>query len=264
MAERIPPTRIEQNRGINKFVEAYARWHRKADVQGVENIRRIKELLDQRIPVATFANHLGHLDGPFLPIEFKNISPRLREVYTPVMGEVIWRNHFTRILMHAYNGILMPSIRIRPEKEDARGWELREKRKESADKAAADDLSNGRLLGLFPEGSRSREKGLKKISPNIARYLYLAENMHVVPIGIWGSEKVFPPDTKLIFPTRFWHKPHMNVGGPISVLELEERVGESESKVENDQKLVDELMYEVAQLIPEEYRGYYREKPTAQ
>jgi len=246
------------------FVEAYARWHRKADVQGVENIRSIKELLDQGVPVATFANHLGHLDGPFLPIEFKNISPELREVYTPIMGEVIWRNLVTRTLMHAYNGILMPSIRIRPEKEDARGWELREKRKESADKAAAIDLANGRLLGLFPEGSRSREKGLKKISPNIARYLYLAPDMHVVPIGIWGSEKVFPPDTKLVFPTRFWHRPHMNVGRPISVQELEARVGESESKVENDQKLVDELMYEVAQLLPEEYRGHYSARPEGE
>ena len=259
MSERIPPTRFEQNKKVNLFVEAVARWHRKADVQGVENILKIKELLDEGFPVATFSNHLGHLDGPMIPTEFKNISPELRAAYAPVVGEVIWRNRLTRICMYAYSGSLMPSKRLKPKSDDAHGWELRERRKEAAHKAAAEDLANRKLLGLFPEASRSRHKGLTKVSPNISKYLYLVPNTYVVPVGFWGTEKVLPPDTKFIIP-RFWNKPHMKVGSPISVPELEVRVGLSESKEENDQKLADELMYEVAQLLPEEYRGYYAQR----
>src|SRR3989344_2587796 len=111
MAERTPPTRIKQNRPINALVEALARWHLKADVQGIENIQLVKELLDQGCAVETWANHLGNLDGPFIPTEFKNFIPEFRKIFVPVVGEVLWRHRGTRLLIHAYDGILMPSIR---------------------------------------------------------------------------------------------------------------------------------------------------------
>jgi len=254
---KIPPIRIEQRRFTNAFVEAYAKWHRKTEVHNAENILKIKELLDQGVPVIGAFNHLGHLDGPLIPTELKNVSPELRKLFTAIMGEVIWRNHLTRSFMHAYDGILVPSSRIKPEEGDAQSWVVRTEWQKEADEETANALSDGRFVGLCPEASRSRDKGMKRPSPKIARYFYLVPNIHLVPIGMWGTEKVFPPDTKIIFPTRFWHRPHMSVGKPISVRELEERIGVSETKGENDQKLVDELMYKIASLIPPQYQGYY-------
>src|SRR3989344_4369802 len=103
----IPPIRIEQNKAVNRFVKTYAKWHLKAEVLGVENILKAKELLlDQKIPVMGAFNHLGHLDGPLIAIEFNNFAPALRDRYVPVMGEVIWRDILTRIPRYADNGVL--------------------------------------------------------------------------------------------------------------------------------------------------------------
>lgn len=257
MAERLPPVRIEQRSVRHAVIERLAKWHRKADVQGLENIAQLEELLKAGAPGLLVVNHLSHLDGPFIAVEIKNFSPEITHKLTLVMGDMIRRNFITRYFMHAYPGILIPSQRLRPEKYDARAWEEREKRKESAYKAEAEDLAGGRVIGVFFEGSRSREKQLGKVSPNNARHLKLVPDENFVPIGLWNTEKVYPPDTKLILPPRFWRQPHISIGRPISIHELEDRIGESTSEEENNQKLVDELMREVAKLLPPEYRGYY-------
>ena len=46
----IPPIRIERRRLTNAFVETYAKWHLKAEVQGLENILEIKRLACQTPP----------------------------------------------------------------------------------------------------------------------------------------------------------------------------------------------------------------------
>lgn len=203
MSERIlteiPPVRIERRRFTNAFVEVLAKWHRKTEVHNVENILKIKELLDQKVPVIGIFNHLGHLDGPLIPTEFKNVAPELRELFTAIMGEVIWRNHLTRRLMYAYDGILVPSARLKPEEGDARSWAIRTEWQKKADEETARALSAGKFVGLSPEASRSRVKCMRRVSPKIARYFYLVENTYIAPIGLWNTEKVFPPDTKLSY-----------------------------------------------------------------
>ena len=121
------------------------------------------------------------------------------------------------------------------------------------DKAAEDDLKAGNVLVNFAEASRSRQRKMVKVDDKIARYFYFVPNTHLVPVGIWGTENVLPPEK--IFARHA--EVFLNIGQPISVRELEERIGTSETKEENDQKLVDEVMYEIAALIPPEYRGYY-------
>lgn len=262
MPERMPPTRIEQSRLQNLVIEVLARFHRSAQLNGIENLSKIEELLDKGAAILLTPNHLSHLDGPFIAVKLKNHSPETGKKLTYVMGDVIHRNLITGYFMHAYPGILFPSQRLKPDKYDARAWQERERRKENAYEAEADDLTSGRLLVVFFEASRSRERKMGKVSHNNARHLKLVPEEYVVPIGLWNTEKVYPPDTKVIFPPRFWHKPHITIGPPISVHEIEERVGESISEEENNQKLVDEVMREVAKLLPENYRGYYADPET--
>ena len=101
MAERLPPIRIEQRKWRNRFIEGLARWHRKAEVQNVENIARIEDLLDQGIPVIFISNHLSNLDAPLIATEIKKVSPRLWALISEVMGEVLWKNHLTRFFIYA-------------------------------------------------------------------------------------------------------------------------------------------------------------------
>lgn len=253
MAERTFHTRIHQNRLINWGVEGYARHNAETTVYGTENIEKVKELLIQGVPVQLYPNHLSHADGPVLAIELKKLSPEVAKKLRLVMGSVIRGNLLTYILMHAYSGFVIPSQRRKPDSPE--GWKVRELQIESTDKAAEQALRDGNILVNFAEASRSRERKMVKVDDKIARYFYFVPKTHVVPIGIWGTENVLPPEKILARHAEVF----LSIGRPIPVKELEDRIGESASKDENDQKLVDELMREVAKLLPPEYRGHYAE-----
>ena len=251
MAERLWQTNIKQSRLINLGVERYASHYAETTIYGAENVEAIKELLIQKTPVQLYPNHLSHADGPVLAIEFKKMSPEVAKKLRFVMGSVIRGNLLTYILMHAYNGLVIPSQRRKPDSSE--GWQVRELQIETADRAAEKTLKVGNVLVNFAEASRSRERKMVKVDNKIARYFYFVPNTHLVPVGIWGTESVLPPEKTLALHGEVF----LNIGQPISVRELEERIGKSSSKDENDQRLVDALMREVAKLIPEEYQGYY-------
>lgn len=63
-------------------------------------------------------------------------------------------------------------------------------------------LEKGRLFGIYPEGTRSRSGQLHKGHTGVAR-LSLETGAPIVPVGIIGTDRVQPPDTK--FPKPFQH-----------------------------------------------------------
>ncbi len=73
-------------------------------------------------------------------------------------------------------------------------------------------LSKGRVVGIFPEGTRSPDGKIKRVYPGVAKFA-LRNKVTVVPIGIIGSYEVmsrydkFPRKKKAI---------SVNVGKPIS------------------------------------------------
>lgn len=259
MTERIlteiPQITIQRIPFRTRLVETIANRHPGTEVQGAENIREIKRLLDSKVPVIGIFNHLSHLDAPLIAIEFNKVEPGVKELQVFIMGSVIWKNLITHFLMQAYDGIMVPSHRQTPAKEDGQSWGIRMQWKEKADEAAARALQEGKFLLLSPEGGRSKDgTGLKQPSDHAARYFYFAQNIHLVPIAVWNTERFLPPEK--FFP-RPWHRPHISVGPIFSMSELEQRITPSEKPEENNQKLVDAIMIEVARLLPEEYRGYY-------
>jgi 1-acyl-sn-glycerol-3-phosphate acyltransferase len=60
-------------------------------------------------------------------------------------------------------------------------------------------LSEGRALGIFPEGTRSPDGRLYKFRTGVAR-LALRSGAPVVPVGMVGTRDVLPPDS------RRWHR----------------------------------------------------------
>jgi 1-acyl-sn-glycerol-3-phosphate acyltransferase len=107
---------------------------------------------------------------------------------------------------------------------------------------AAKVLKHGLTLGMFPEGKRSKGKGLSVAKTGAAR-LAIDANCSIVPIAVTGSDQFFKQfphrarvQIKLLPP--LWPKP-------------------DESPLE----LTDRLMFRLAGVLPDQMRGVYAEIP---
>jgi len=107
-------------------------------------------------------------------------------------------------------------------------------------------LSARDILGVAPEGTRSYDGKLLSGQPGIV-LIALHSGAAILPVAHWGGEN-FPKNIKHLKRTDF----HIRVGKPFTL----ERKGEKVTgKVR--QAMVDEIMYQIAILMPEEYRGQY-------
>ena len=109
-----------------------------------------------------------------------------------------------------------------------------------------DALNAGGVVGLAPEGTRSRTGVLQRGKPGVA-YLAFKTNAKIVPIGISGSENIAS--------WRRLRRPHVvvNLGIPFYLEPVE-----GKNKTEQLQARSDEIMCRIAELIREDLRGFYR------
>jgi 1-acyl-sn-glycerol-3-phosphate acyltransferase len=170
-------------------------------------------------PVILAANHVTTFD--VFPMQFALPRPIF------FMGKAeLFRNPLMDLILRNLSGFPVN----RGEKDQ---WAMRH---------AAKVLAYGQTLGMFPEGTRSRGKGLKVAKTGSAR-LAIEANCPIVPMAIVGSDQFFK---------RFPH--HARV--QITLLPpLLPRPGE------NPLALADRLMFTLAQGLPEDMRGVYAEVP---
>jgi 1-acyl-sn-glycerol-3-phosphate acyltransferase len=119
----------------------------------------------------------------------------------------------------------------------------RGQRDEWAIRHALEVLEHGQVLALFPEGTRSKGKGLKSGKTGAAR-MALQANCPIVPLGVIGTHQMFKS-----FPQRTLVQ--MRMGAPLYPLSDESTLG-----------LTDRLMFAIAALLPAELRGVYTQKPA--
>jgi len=112
---------------------------------------------------------------------------------------------------------------------------------------ALEVLSNGGVLGVFPEGRRSHGGELQRGMLGAA-YLALRSGAAILPVGVIGTRgtRVFP---------RLGHRPHViiNIGQPFNLPPLNGASNKAHLGV-----LTDMIMERMAELLPESYRGAYR------
>ena len=112
-------------------------------------------------------------------------------------------------------------------------------------------LRSGYPLLIAPEGGRSHAPGLRVAKPGIA---YLAEQsgVPVIPVGIVGTTDDFLQNAL--------HAKHpqveMRIGRPIQLPLVE---GKGANRREARQHNADLVMRQIAELLPENYRGIYAE-----
>jgi 1-acyl-sn-glycerol-3-phosphate acyltransferase len=117
---------------------------------------------------------------------------------------------------------------------------------------AAQVLDAGKLFGIFPEGTRSRDGHLHRGRTGIAR-LAIRTGAPIIPVGIKGTDRIQPPGASTPRPFR---RCEVSFGEPIQVGHYNQRT--RDPGVYRD--LTDEVMYEIGQLSGQVYIDRYADR----
>ena len=191
------------------------------EYQGLEHIPASGPLI-----VAT--NHLSRVD---IPVLFNNpVRPDITALVTDK-----YRFHwFMQWFCESAEGI----------------WIDRTRADFGAFREGMEVLKAGRTLGIAPEGTRSQTGVLLEGKPGTV-LLALKAGCPIVPVAQWGTEKTFSELAK-------FRKAHITARfGPAFTFPPLDR----EKRDEQMQNYTTELMLRIAALLPEEYRGFYRDHP---
>lgn len=181
-------------------------------------------------PLIAYANHTGSVEAP---IVYTQLLPR------PVSGLAkieTWNHWFLGWIFTL--------------------WEIIPIRRGEADmealRAALDALKHGMIVGIAPEGTRNRTGRLLRAHGGAA-LLALKSGSPLLPIAHWGGEN-FLSNLKRLKRTDFY----LRVGRPFILDAGGKRVTK-----EIRQQMADEMMYQLAKLLPEYYRGEYSDLENA-
>jgi 1-acyl-sn-glycerol-3-phosphate acyltransferase len=175
-------------------------------------------------PLIIAANHINFLDAPVM---YTHLLPR------PLSGFAkteTWDNPLTAWLFDLWG-----AIPLRRGEADV-----------AAMRAGMKALAEGKFLAVAPEGTRSRDGTLGEGHPGIV-ILSLKKATPILPIAYYGMEHVWN-NLRRLRRTDF----HLRVGRPFRLDANGVRVTRSVRK-----QMVDEIMYQIAALLPPEYRGHY-------
>jgi len=109
-------------------------------------------------------------------------------------------------------------------------------------------VAQGKLLGMYPEGTRSPDGRLYKGKTGMAR-LALETGVPVIPVAMVGTDVVNPPGSKM------WHFGRVEVrfGKPLDFSRFEGLAGNRFI----ERAVIDEVMYELMRLSGQEYVDLY-------
>jgi 1-acyl-sn-glycerol-3-phosphate acyltransferase len=187
------------------------------------------ERIPERGPLLLVANHVNFLE---IPVLYTRLGERPIVVFTKA-------ETFDSLLMRTLFD-LSRAIPVKRGEVDA-----------NALRRASEVLETGRLLAVAPEGTRSGDGRLQRGHPGVVM-LALRAGAPLLPMAYYGGE-------------RFWHNLshlkrtdfHVVVGNPF-YLTAEGRVTR-----EMRQQMTDEIMYQIAALLPPDYRGHYSDLSAA-
>ena len=113
---------------------------------------------------------------------------------------------------------------------------------------AARVVAEGKLLGMYPEGTRSPDGRLYKGKTGLAR-LALKTGVPVIPVAMVGTDVVNPPGSKM------WRFGRVKVkfGKPMDFSRFEGLAGNRFI----ERAVIDEVMYELMRLSGQEYVDLY-------
>jgi 1-acyl-sn-glycerol-3-phosphate acyltransferase len=175
-------------------------------------------------PLILVSNHVNFLEAPVI---YTRLMPRPLTGYAKIET---WDNPLLGWLFDVWD--IIPIRRGEPDK--------------SAVKSGLQVLKEGCILTIAPEGTRNRDGRLLRGHPGVVM-LALLSGAPLLPIVHYGHEN-FRDDFRILRRTEF----HVVVGDAFTLDKRGEKVTS-----ETRQKMVDEIMYQIAALLPPQNRGAY-------
>jgi 1-acyl-sn-glycerol-3-phosphate acyltransferase len=109
-------------------------------------------------------------------------------------------------------------------------------------RAAETQLKNGKTFIIFPEGTRSKTRTMKKALAGLG-LIALRAGVPVLPVAIWGSENAL---------RKFGAEITISYGEPVVFKPKGNRI--TREDIDN---ATDEVMHRIAAMLPPQYRGVY-------
>lgn len=154
------------------------------EINGMENIPKEGCIIA--------SNHVSYLDPPIIGF---TLSKKLNRRIHYIAKIELFMPFFSRVVHEIFE-----CIPVDREKKDISWIKLAEKY-----------IKKGHMIGIFPEGGRSRSKKLQRGKTGAVR-LAISAHAPIVPVGIkgtydiWPSNKKFPKIKKIV---------RINIGNPI-------------------------------------------------
>lgn len=187
----------------------------------VEELRKVPE----NGPLIIVGNHINFLEAPVLIPHVDN--PAL----TSIAKQESWKNPLFKFLFDHWG--IIPINRDEIDRE--------------AFRKMLDALNQRRILVIFPEGTRSKTGQMLPGKQGVVT-LVMKSGASILPVGFHGYEN-FWENLKRLRKTDF----HISIGTPFRI----DMNGDTPSR-DVRQAITDEIMYKIAELLPERYRGHYQ------
>lgn len=110
-------------------------------------------------------------------------------------------------------------------------------------------LKQGKVLGIAPEGTRSKT-GVMQEGRAGAAYIACLTGVPLLPVGVIGVERALRELRRLRRP-----QVKVVVGQPFTLPPLPGKAG---GRSKHLREYTTQIMHRIAELLPEEYRGFYR------
>ena len=170
------------------------------------------------------SNHLAWTDIPLIPMHFhRKVVDMAKEEY--FHSKLTWLVRF------------LGSFPVKRGEGDRQAL-----------RTAEEQLKKGNILGIFPEGTRSRTRTMAKAHAGMGM-IALRTGVPVVPVAIWGSEYALK-----------------KLGSPVTISYGEPMVLKPKGKKitrEDIDEATDKVMRKIAEMLPPEYRGVYGSPPNS-
>lgn len=217
-------------------------------VGGVQHLNAIANA-----PLVIFANHLSYSDANVVEVVLRSVgASSLADRLTAIAGPKVYSDPTRRFSSLCFGTIKVPQSSERSTEDAVMNPRDVARAARGAIRTAQERLSLGEALLIFAEGTRSRTAQMQQFLSGTARYLELPGTW-VLPIGVSGTEKLFPIDGAALHPVPIT----MNIGRPILASDLRDRF-------RKDRRLMmDCIGRAVADLLPLEYRGVYAERGSS-
>lgn len=198
-------------------------------------------------PLVIVANHLSYSDANVIEILLqRGGGAALANRLTALAGPKVFTSRVRRFSSLCFGTVKVPqSAEVSTGEAALNAREVARAARRSID-VALGRIREGDALLLFGEGTRSRTGEMQPMLTAVARYLEVPGTL-VLPVGLTGSEALFPVDVATITPSRLVAQ----LGRPLRADAL---FGEANG----DRRVVmDRIGLAVAELIPPRYRGVY-------